>query len=69
MKLEGKGSRQVIVIFEAALPPIWKPGQFKSTLGGKTYRRFWWLCFSLSFWGGDLKEYGDAVRHAEWVDG
>jgi hypothetical protein len=56
----------VVVIFEVSNPPIWKLGAFRSQLGGKKYRRIWWLFFSVSWWPGDLQEYGDAIRGAEW---
>ena len=46
--------------------PWWKPGFFRSTLGGKTYRRVWWLCFAFAWWQGNAKEYGDAVSQGEW---
>ncbi len=56
----------MVVIFEVSTPPILKPGVFRSVLGGRKYRRAWWLFFSVSWWPGDLQEYGDAVRDAEW---
>jgi len=56
----------MVVIFEMSQPPIWKPGQFRSILGGHRFRRVWWIWFSISWWPGDLQEYGDAVRQAEW---
>jgi hypothetical protein len=57
----------MIVIFEASGPAIWKPGQFRSLLGGRKYRRVWWLWFSVSWWPGDVQEYGLAIRGAAWV--
>ena len=44
-------------------PPIWRIGTFRGKLGGRTFRRIW---FAVAVWPGDLQEYGDAVRGAEW---
>lgn len=46
----------------------WKPGMFRSCVGGKRYTRIWWLCFGVVFWNGDAKEFGDALRESEWFD-
>lgn len=46
--------------------PWWKPGIFKSTLGGRPYRRIWWFCFALAWWKGNSKEYGEVMKNAEW---
>lgn len=57
----------MIVIIEFGRPAQLKPGRFRSTLGGRTFRRVWWLFVSISIWPGDLQEYGEACRGAEWV--
>lgn len=57
----------MIVIFECSHPGQLKPGRFRSKLGGRRFIRYWWLFFSVTLWPGDLQEYGDAVRGAEWI--
>ena len=48
--------------------PWWKPGIFRSRLGGKPYRRVWWACFALAWWQGNAKEYGEAVKCGVWIN-
>ena len=59
-----------MIIIEADARPNWRPGLFKSNVGGKRFRRVWWLWFAIAWYDGDLKEYGDTLRAGEtvWVD-
>lgn len=57
-----------MIAFECGPPFQWSPGRFRSTLGGKRYRRYWWLWFAVTIYDGDMKDYGDALRSGgvEW---
>lgn len=54
-----------MIILECDIHPVW-PGSFQSLLGGRQFRRWWFLWFAVAYWPGDLKEYGEACRGAEW---
>ena len=55
----------MIIIFECSRPAL-PPGRFKSNLGGKRFRRWWFLWFAVAFWPGDLHDYGEACKDGEW---
>lgn len=60
----------MILIFECDNKPIknWKIGKFKSTLKNKyKFHRYWWRWFAVTYFTGDLKEYGDAIRDSVWI--
>ena len=47
--------------------PAWKPGRFKGRWDGRTTRRFWWLCWSLSWYPSkSLGAFFDQVEDTEW---
>jgi hypothetical protein len=48
--------------------PWWRLGRFSSTVGGKPYRRVWWLGVWITWWNGDLQEYGELLKSGavEW---
>ena len=56
----------MIFTIEISRPAI-APGRFRSTLGGRPFRRVWCLWFALSWWPGDAKDYGDAIRDGCWL--
>jgi len=58
----------MLVMVELSGPITFRPGRFKSWLGGRRYRRVWWLCFAVAWWPGDAQQFGEACRNAEWVD-
>ena len=44
-------------------------GRFRSTVGGKRYRRWWFGFLAVTYFAGDQKEFGDAIRSGtEWRD-
>ena len=57
----------VMIEFDSGIR--WSPGRFRSTIGGRKFRRFWWLWFAVTWFAGDLKEYGDVLRSGtvEWI--
>ena len=63
----------VMFIVELGVPPLrdcswWKPGYFRSTVGGRKYRRFWWIFFAVTFYAGDQHQFGQAIESGmtEW---
>ena len=56
----------MIISLEISRPALWRPGLFRSTLGGRPFRRCWFAWFALSWWPGDAVAYGEAIRAGEW---
>lgn len=58
-----------MIIIECDSDIRWKPGWFSSTVGGRNYRRVWWLFLALTWYAGDQKQFGDAIRtgETEWT--
>lgn len=59
---------EMLVMFEISRPFQLRPGRRRSTLGNRTFRRWWWLWFAVTIYPARLDEYGEAVRGGEWVD-
>ncbi len=62
------GEMFMIITLEISAPALWKPGIFRSTLGGKPYRRMWFAWFAISWWPGDGRDYSEACRNGEWIN-
>jgi hypothetical protein len=58
----------MLVMIEFDSSPHWKPGRFRSKLGGRNYQRIWWMWVALSWWPGNQKEYGEAIQNAAWIE-
>jgi len=58
-----------VIIFEFGPPCQFKPGVFRSIVGGRKYVRRWFLWWAITWFDGDLKQYADSIRSGtEWRD-